>query len=66
MKRHKAGSYSSRDISYYAVKMENGWWTVGRSTATGDNEQVEDFRTYREARRFIITKEAERNDSVIH
>lgn len=59
MKRHRAGVYSTADASYYAVKMENGWWTVGRSTSAG-NEQVEDFRTYREARKFIMAKEESR------
>jgi hypothetical protein len=48
MKRIRAGSYQSG--RYYAVRMEdNGWWTVG----LGSNH-IEDFRTYKEARLFIL------------
>lgn len=59
MKRHRAGSYSSLNQRFYAVRMENGWWTVGEKTVNGDYEQIEDFKTYREARQFVKRKEVE-------
>ena len=56
MKRVRAGYYHLG--RYYTWQMEdNGWWTVG----LGSN-QIEDFRTYKEARLFIfdqINKEAD-------
>jgi hypothetical protein len=56
MKRVRAGYYHFG--RYYTWRMEdNGWWTVG----LGSN-QIEDFRTYKEARLFIldqIKKEAD-------
>jgi hypothetical protein len=48
MKRVRAGYYHLG--RYYTWRMEdNGWWTVG----LGSN-QIEDFRTYKEARLFIL------------
>lgn len=56
MKRHKAGSYTAifNDTEYYAVRLENGWWSVGTNSLAGSNH-IEDFETYRQAKEYILT-----------
>ena len=50
LKKVKAGQYLSQDSNYYAVQMQdNGWWAVGKTPGN----HIKDFRTLREARRFI-------------
>ena len=53
LKKIVAGSYSTEDGIYYAVRMEdNGWWTVGEHPGN----HIEDFKTLRDARAFIKTQ----------
>ena len=50
LKKVRAGYYLSPDDKFYAVKMQdNGWWAVG----TTPGNHIKDFRTLKEARRFI-------------
>jgi hypothetical protein len=50
LKKVRAGCYLSSDTTFYAVRMEdNGWWAVGKTPGN----HIEDFRTLKEARRFI-------------
>ena len=52
MKRIKAGMYAQGN--YYTYKMEDsGRWTVGIKLGN-DNCWIEDFKTYRAARGFIL------------
>lgn len=52
MRRVKAGMYVQGD--YYTYKMEdNGQWTVGINNGN-DNCWIEDFKTFRAARGFIL------------
>lgn len=55
MKRNAAGSYTQiiDGQTYYAVRMENGWWTVGINLLSGSSH-VDDFKTLRAARAFIM------------
>lgn len=53
LKRTKAGVYTSPDGKYYAVRTENGWWSVGSRTPGGD-EHIDDFASYAGARTRII------------
>lgn len=55
MKRMAAGSYTQiiDGFEYYAVKIENGWWTVGIQQPWGSNH-IDDFKTYRQAKAYIM------------
>lgn len=53
LKRTKAGAYTSPDGKYYAVRLENGWWSVGSRTPNGD-EHIEDYESYAKARFRIV------------
>ena len=61
MKRHSAGCYTQvvAGVEYYAVRLENGWWSVGINIPTRGSDHIDDFRTYRQARAFIM-RQAER------
>ena len=52
MKRIKAGMYVQEN--YYTYKMEDcGRWTVGLNNGN-DNIWIEDFKTYKSAKAFIL------------
>lgn len=57
MKRIMAGKYVSKVSNYYAVKLENGWWSVGFNQPWG-SDHIDDFRTYKQARNYIQRQEA--------
>lgn len=57
MKKIKAGSYVSKISNYYAVRLENGWWSVGIHQPWG-SAHIDDFRTYKQARNYIQRQEA--------
>jgi hypothetical protein len=55
LKKHKAGLYSLNE--YYTYKMEDSGvyrWTVGIKDGSGNNTWIEDFKTYKAARAFIL------------
>ena len=60
MKRNSAGCYTQiiDGLEYYAVKRDYGW-TVGVNLPVGGSSHIDDFRTYRQARAFIM-RQAER------
>lgn len=55
MKRNAAGSYTQiiDGQIWYAVRMENGWWTVGINLPSG-SAWIDDFKTLRAARAYIM------------
>jgi hypothetical protein len=53
MKRIRAGMYQLDH--FYTYKDEAGFWTVGE-IINESRQHIEDFRTYREARGFILEK----------
>ncbi len=59
MKRMAAGSYTQiiDGLEYYAVKLENGWWSVGIQSSSGSSH-IDDFRTYKQSRAYILRQAA--------